>query len=95
MRRCLIPLLLQTVEGVQDQAGVPDGVNAQLGLRAMGSTAGQFELESGESTVRGGQYEATRLGHQGGVGANAAQHLFGSDAAEFFVGDQRHDHVPG
>jgi hypothetical protein len=71
--------------------GLGDGVDAELGPRAMRRATFDRHLEPDETLVSEGEIEMAGLRHDGSLGLEAARHLLGAEARIFLVchaGDQ-------
>ncbi len=86
---------IELFEPLEGGAHLDDRVNAQVGPRAVGRTAGDLHLAPDESLVRHRQLQLGRLGHHRGVRADPAQQLLHANARVLLVSDRGYDDVPG
>ncbi len=85
--RASAEVLIELGEVLQMGEGGEVGVDAKVKARAVGGAAGDGDFEPGEAFVGEAEVEAGGFGDDGGVGAEVAEHFFGAEASELFVGD--------
>ena len=93
MRRIRAQPPVELLDTDEDAAHLRDRVDPEVRPRAVGGTPVDLDLEVDEATVRDGELQLGRLGHDRGVRANARRDRLGADARELLVRDRGEDHV--
>src|SRR5579862_527998 len=93
MARAALQSRVQRIEGDEHLSHLRDGVDAEVGARAVCGDAARLDLERDEPAVRDRQLQLRRLHHDRRVRVDALEHGLRSDGAELLVGDEGENDV--